>query len=211
MNSPLIGQWRGAFHVLFDLRLNKRLSKQLRRRWFETPLRPLWRHCNEFQGIKTYYMGDYLCCMDHLTHWGRVTHICVSKIIIIGSDDGLSPDRRQAIIWTNAGILLIGPWGTNFSEILIGIQTFSFKKMHMKMSSAKWRPFCLDLNVLRWQDLRWHEGSTRPIDNMWWKMTWLLLKEEWSNHNEILHIPRLLCRMALWPGLYGRSGGYQQS
>ena len=33
-------------YVFFDLRLNKRLSKQSRRRWFETPLRPLWRHCN---------------------------------------------------------------------------------------------------------------------------------------------------------------------
>ena len=54
---------------------------------------------------------------------------------------------RQAIIWTNAGILLIGPLGTNFSEILIKIYTFSLKKMHLKMSPAKWRPFCLSLNV----------------------------------------------------------------
>ena len=45
-------------------------------------------------------------------------HICVSKQTIIGSDNGLSPGRRQAIIWTNAGILLIGTLGTNFSEIL---------------------------------------------------------------------------------------------
>ena len=51
-----------------------------------------------------------------LTHWGRVTHTCVSKLTIIGSDNGLSPDRRQATIWTNAGILLIGPLGTNFSK-----------------------------------------------------------------------------------------------
>ena len=80
-------------------------------------------------------------CFIILTHWGRVTHICVGKLTIIGSDNGLSPVRRQAIIWTNAGILLIRPLGTNFSEILIGIQTFSFKKMHLKMSSAKWRPF----------------------------------------------------------------------
>ena len=47
-----------------------------------------------------------------LTHWGRVTHICVGKLTIIGSDNGLSPGRRQAIIWTYAGILLIGPLGT---------------------------------------------------------------------------------------------------
>ena len=84
---------------------------------------------------------------EKLTHWGRVTHICVVKLTIIGSDNGLSPGRRQAIIWTNAGILLIGPLGTN-NEISIRIQTFLFKKMHFKMSSAKWRPFCLDLNVL---------------------------------------------------------------
>ena len=84
-----------------------------------------------------------------LTHWGRVTHICVSKLTIIGSDNGLSPDRRQAIIWTNAGILFIGPLGTNFSEILIEILTFSFKKMCLKVSSVKWRPFCLGLNVLK--------------------------------------------------------------
>ena len=83
-----------------------------------------------------------------LTHWGRVTHICVGKLNIIGSDNGLSPGRRQTIIWTNIGILLFGPLGTNFSEILIGIQTFSLKKMHLKMSSAKWRPFYLGLNVL---------------------------------------------------------------
>ena len=81
-------------------------------------------------------------------HWGQVTHICVVKLTIIGSNNGLSPEWRQAIIWTNAGILLIGPLETNFSEILIWIQTFSFKKMHMKMSSAKWCPICLGLNVL---------------------------------------------------------------
>ena len=92
-----------------------------------------------------------------LTHWGRVTHICVGKLTSIGSDNGLSPGRRQAIIWSNDGILLIGPLGTNFSEILIGIQTFSFKKMPLKMSSAKWRPFCLGLN-----------GLIRAPNVMWW-------------------------------------------
>ena len=83
-----------------------------------------------------------------LTHWGRVTHICVGKLDIIVSDNGLSPDRREAIIWTNAGMLLIGPSGTSVSEIPIAIHTFSFMKMHFKMSSGKWRPFCLGLNVL---------------------------------------------------------------
>ena len=63
-----------------------------------------------------------------LTHWGRVTHICVGNLTIIGSVNGLSPGRRQAIIWNNAGLLLIEPLGTDFSEISIGIQTFSFQK-----------------------------------------------------------------------------------
>ena len=87
-------------------------------------------------------------CLFAITHWGRVTHICVNKLTIIGSDNGLSPGRRQAIIWTNAVILLIGHLGTNFSEILIEIYSFSFQKMHLKMLSGKWRPSCLGLNVL---------------------------------------------------------------
>ena len=93
-------------------------------------------------GLSGYYW------MSKLTQWDRVTHICVSKLTIIGSDNGLSPDRRQAIFWTNAGILLIGPLGTNFSEISIEFLTFSFKKMCLKVSSAKRRPFCPGLNVL---------------------------------------------------------------
>ena len=83
-----------------------------------------------------------------LTHWGRAVHIYASKLTIIASDNDLSPGRRQAIIWNNAGILSIGCLGTNFSEILIEILTFSFKKMHFKVSSAKRQPFCLGLNEL---------------------------------------------------------------
>ena len=83
-----------------------------------------------------------------LTHWGRVTHICVSDLTIIGSDNGLSPDQRQAIIWTNAGILLIRPLGTNFSKNSNGIQIISLNKMHLNILSVKWHPFCLGLNVL---------------------------------------------------------------
>ena len=100
-----------------------------------------------------------------LTHWGRATHICVSKLTIIGSENGLSPGRRQAIIWTNDGILLIGPFGTNFSEILIEIYAFSFKKIDLKMSSGKWRPLCLGLNVLKhaWQIV----NAVTPSEQHW--------------------------------------------
>ena len=94
--------------------------------------------------------------LDLWTHWGRVTHICVGNLTIIGPDYGLSPGRRQAIIWTNAGILLTRPLGTNFSENLVKILTFSFTKMRLKVSSAKRRPFCLGLNVLK---IRHQHGS----------------------------------------------------
>ena len=84
---------------------------------------------------------------SHLTLGGRVTHIHVSNLTIIGWDNGLLPGRRQATISTNAGILIIGHLGTNFNEILIKIHTFSFKNIHFKMSSGKWRPFRRGFNV----------------------------------------------------------------
>ena len=143
-NSPVSGEFPAqrpvtqSFDVFFDLRLNKRLSKQSWGWWFETPSLSLWRHSNVqhcadvFSTQKIIYNGK-----SCLTHWGRVTHICFGNLTNIGSDNGLSPGRRQAITWTNVGILLIGPLGTNFSEMLIEIHTFSFKKIHLKMSSGK--------------------------------------------------------------------------
>ena len=75
-------------------------------------------------------------------------HTCISKLTTIGSDNGLSSGRRQAIIWINALILLIWTLATNFSEILSKINKFSFKKMHLNMSSEKCRLFCLSINEL---------------------------------------------------------------
>ena len=83
-----------------------------------------------------------------LTHWDRVTQKCVSKLTIIGSDNCLAPDRWQAITWTNAGILLIGPSGTGFSEILIEIHTFSFKKIHLEMVANLSQPQCVKPSYL---------------------------------------------------------------
>ena len=77
-----------------------------------------------------------------LSHWGRVAHICVDNQTTIGSDNGLSPGRHQAIIWTNDGILLSRSLGTKFSKILSKINTL------LKTSFAKWRPSWLGLNVL---------------------------------------------------------------
>ena len=72
-----------------------------------------------------------------LTHWCQVMHIASSNLTIIGSDNGLSPGWHQAIIWTNAGILLIWTLGKNFSDIVSKIHTFSLKKMLLKMLSTK--------------------------------------------------------------------------
>ena len=68
-----------------------------------------------------------------LTHWGRMTHICVGNLTIIGSDNGFSLGRHKAVIWTNAAILLIWPLGRKFSEILIETHMFSLNKMHLNV------------------------------------------------------------------------------
>ena len=107
----------------------------------------LLRKCNVFQHVP-HTLKMVRKKSTFLTHWGRVTHICVGTNNNIGSNNGLSPDRRQAIIWTNAGLLSIGPLRTYLSENLIKMQQFSLKKMLLKMSSGKWRPSCLGLNVL---------------------------------------------------------------
>ena len=104
--------------------------------------------CSSDQSNISRQVNEYLLTWYVLTYWGPVTHLCVSDLRSIGSDNGLSPGRRQAIIRTNAGILLIRPLGTNFSEFLVEILIISFKKMRLKVSSGKRRPFCLGLNEL---------------------------------------------------------------
>ena len=104
----------------------------------------LWAICyNPPANLQHATRGTHICgtrCCNYfsmpwsqLTHWGQVMHTWVSKLTIIGSDNGLALARHQAIIWTIAGILLFGPVGTNFSEILLEIYTFLFKKMYSEM------------------------------------------------------------------------------
>ena len=127
-----------------------------------------------------------------LNQWGRVTHICVSKLTIIASDNGLSPGRRQAIIWTSAGILLNGPLGTNFSEILIDFIAFSSKKMRLKVSSAKWRPCCLGLNVLNQWGRVTHICDSK-LNHHWfrWRLVACLAPSHNWNNADILSIGTL--------------------
>ena len=71
-----------------------------------------------------------ICIIDILlTHWGRVTHIRVGNLTIIGSNNSLSPSRRQAIIWSNAGILDLRKklqWNFNLNACIW------FKTIHLK-------------------------------------------------------------------------------
>ena len=89
------------------------------------------------------------CTLAEVINWCRVTHTCVSKLIIIGSDNGLSPGRRQAIIWTNAGILLIAPLGINFSKVLIIKDVFGY--VVWKMAAILSRSQCVKWNHPSWR------------------------------------------------------------
>ena len=64
-----------------------------------------------------------------------MTHICVGKLSIIGSDNGLSPNQCQAIIWTNFGILLIGTLGNLNHNLYIFIQENAFDNVVWKMAA----------------------------------------------------------------------------
>ena len=75
-----------------------------------------------FQQVGKYSVWD----QKGLTHLPPVPHMSVNWVSI-GSDNGLSPIQHQAIIQTNAGLLSIGPLGTNFSEIL-NYKTFHSRK-----------------------------------------------------------------------------------
>ena len=90
---------------------------------------------------------------DNIRLRSRVTHICVSKLTIIGSDSGLLLVRRRAIIWTNAGILFIGSLGINFSEIFIEsicfIQHYAFEDVVRKLAEVLSRPEFVKVCLIR--------------------------------------------------------------
>ena len=93
--------------------------------------------------------------LNELTYWSRVMYICISKL---GHHWFRSLLWHQAIIWTYADLMLIEPSRTNFSEIWLKIWGLTFKKIYLKMSSTKWRPLCLCLNVLLGNtEVKWHQ------------------------------------------------------
>ena len=135
-------QWYSALWICHNCFSKKILIKYIPQTWepgsmwiFNGPKHILEDHSTEidckffnFRGSQVKFHKGSIGC---LSHWGRVTHICVGNLTIIGSDNGLSPGPCQAIIWTNTGILFIGTVGTNFSDISNQILTFSFKEMHL--------------------------------------------------------------------------------
>ena len=84
-----------------------------------------FKHFDKYACTNTIYRCQCGRTSGPLPHWGRMTHICIINLTIIGSDNGLSPGRRQAIIWTIAGIFVIRNIRTNISAILSEIHTFS--------------------------------------------------------------------------------------
>ena len=91
--------------------------------------------------------------MSTLTYWGRMTPACVNNLTFIGSGNGLSPGRYQAIVWTNARILLIKPLRTNFSKISIEIlyifiQENTFEYTVRKMGAVLSRSECVNYEVM---------------------------------------------------------------
>ena len=84
--------------------------------------------------VLTYFRSCTGLAFEEVTHWGW--------------DNGLSPGRRQAIIWTNVGISLIGPLGTNFSEILHEIEEENAFENVWKMAAIM--PQCVK-RYLQWR------------------------------------------------------------
>ena len=121
----------------------------------------------------------------------RVTHICVSKLTIIGSCNGLSPGWRQAIIWTNAGTLVIGQWGNSFSEIRIEIHTFPFENAVRKTTVILSGSQC----VKHWwlmayicvseQGLLWFSYWTVTYSAPSHYLKWCWLAVNWIHGNQI--------------------------
>ena len=157
-----------------------------------------------------------------LPHWGQVAHICVSKLTIIGSYNGLSPGRRPAIIWTNTGILLIGPSRINFSEILIEMRIFSFienafENIVCKMLVISSRPQCVKTQSMQESSsLRsdpfpsaWGESSlqcairvyNRFLPSLWHRESILFKLTDFCHTVDVL-IKRLMVGWWWWSGCW---------
>ena len=189
--------WNRKTYLLWEM--NKWIKQKLITKWVK-----LW----QLKSLPHCYWQSHPWLLQWLikglTHWGQVTHICISKLTVIGSDNGLSPGRRQAIIWTNVGILLIRTSGTNFNEI----HMFLFIKMHLKMLSGKWQPFCLGFSELKSNSNRLphvisHIDMLSHIARLRRIFFWFMMVQKWLSSIMIfstyLHIPPSILFTKLFP------------
>ena len=99
-----------------------------------------------------------------------MTHICVSKLHIVDSDYGWVPDRHQAIIWTNAGILLIQASGT----ISIFIHKNAFENI-CEIAAILSRPQCVETSCnISHNEKAVFDFSSSPIANAYEKLFWAM-------------------------------------
>ena len=101
---------------------------------------------------------------------------------------------------TSAGLLSIGHLGTNFSGILINIPNCSLTKMHMKMSSAKWRPFCLRGHELNTEYTLFSNNHNKSATKT--PKTKRCYKVGWRHHRMSLRqlvVPPITSKLAWWP------------
>ena len=102
------------------------------------------------------YLSMFLCKLFLWTHRGRMMRLCIVKPIRCWFIKCFFSSSAPSHFLTNAAKLLIGQLWTNLNEICVNKQMFPHKKINLKTSSAKWRPFCLSLNMLISLYL-WHE------------------------------------------------------
>ena len=127
-NSPVTGEFHAqrtvtrGFDVFFDLRLNKRLSKQSWGWWFETPLHSLWRHFNGpwTRGQLLFRTVYHLTCNCFVLH----TTCC---------------NHAKPFIFLTEHITLVGPFITQLSvsvkkycQILISCKIMFYSSSHRR-------------------------------------------------------------------------------
>ena len=147
---------------------------------------------------------DYICLIIYFYELSfnslRPSDVCVGSLTIIGSDNGLSPGRRQAIFWINAVILFIGPLGTNFNEILITSVIWELAAVFSRPQWVKYQ-LCFGVTLLRNSDIArcvTHTMHTTPAKK-YWLANWMIFHHDATLANFGLSLMlSLIYRYPLW-------------
>ena len=157
--------------------------------WRQT-LQKLWYAI--FIGLNVVNVCLCVACLHQIITASRPgrKYVSVNKVNI-GSDNDLASVWHQAVLWTNVGVLLLEPLGTNFSEIWNKVQTYSYKKMSLKMLSAKWWSFCLKVTSCyqTWCDSHRSTHSGSPLNKSIFFYIYKWADDTSSNrHQIIMHV-----------------------